>query len=277
MKETLIRFTKMSGAGNDFIVMDNRDGRLPEPLENLAGAMCPRRTAVGADGLIVVEPPKGDEDFSMRYYNADGTEADLCGNGARCVARFAHELSIASSLMSFSSPAGRHRATVEESGVRVGMPAPEGLGARVEVTVGGERATALYLVVGVPHAVVFHDDVGSLDVEAEGRRIRSDKAFEPEGANVDFAQVAGESSLRIRTYERGVEAETLACGTGAVASAVAACSEGFVKMPVAVRTWGGELLRVHSAGPEGGFDELELEGPAIAVYDGAFAYRVCGP
>ena len=277
MTEVAIRFTKMSGAGNDFIVIDDRAGRLPEPLEALARAMCPRRTAVGADGLIVVEGPKGDEDFSMRYYNADGTEADLCGNGARCAALFAHELGFASGAMRFSTRAGLHDAVVTGDGVRVTMPAPRDVPQSIEVPLGAGRVRALYLVIGVPHTVVFHPDVGSVDVAGEGRRIRGDPSAGPAGANVDFVQVVGERRIRMRTYERGVEAETLACGTGSVASAVAACAEGLVSAPVEVETASGEVLRVHGADGAGGFKDLELEGPAAIVYDGVYAYRVCNP
>ena len=275
MKEYVIRFTKMSGAGNDFVVIDNRKGLLPEPLEALSRAMCRRRRSVGADGLIVVGNPQGDEDFSMRYYNADGSEADLCGNGARCVAAFAHGLCIASREMRFTSRAGVHDAVVTEGGVSVTMPAPPGEPKEIEVPFGGGTAKALYVVVGVPHAVLFHDDVDSIDVEIEGRRIRGDVAVGEAGANVDFIQKTGERRIRMRTYERGVEAETLACGTGATASAVAACAKGLVSAPVEVETSGGDVLTVQGAGGPFGRAELRLEGPATVVYDGVYGYHVC--
>lgn len=272
MTEVLIRFTKMSGAGNDFVVIDNRGGSLPEPLEAVARAMCERKRSVGADGLIVVEAPSGQEDFSMRYYNADGSEADLCGNGARCVAAFAHGLCIAKRAMRFTSRAGLHSATVGETGVSVTMPAPAEPPRAVEVPLGSGRAGALYLVVGVPHAVIFNDDVDSVDLAAEGKRIRFDDAVGRDGANVDFVQVTGANRIRMRTYERGVEAETLACGTGAVASAVAACSKGLVTPPVEVETSGGDVLRVHGAD---GASELRLEGPTEVIYDGVYGYQIC--
>jgi diaminopimelate epimerase len=272
-----IRFTKMSGAGNDFVVIDDRDERLGVGPEGLARAVCPRRTSVGADGLIVVGPPNGDEDFSMRYYNADGSEADLCGNGARCVARFAHGLSFASRVMRFSSRAGLHGAEITDAGVSVTMPAPPAAPRAIEVPLGGERVGAFYVVVGVPHVVVFRRDVSAVDVAADGARIRRDGAAGPTGANVDFVQLLSGGRIRMRTYERGVEAETLACGTGAVASAVAACSRGVVSSPVEVETASGDTLTVHGADGAERYKDLALEGPAVVVYDGVYAYEVCEP
>ena len=156
---SLVNFTKMSGAGNDFVVIDNRSRFLPEPLERLARAMCPRKKAVGADGLIVVEVPFGPEDFSMRYYNSDGSEADLCGNGARCVAVFARLKGIAGETMRFTSRAGPHTAVMTEVGARVSMPAPTDGPRRVEVQLGSGRLKAIFVVVGVPHVVIFHEFV----------------------------------------------------------------------------------------------------------------------
>ncbi len=275
MTRTAIRFTKMSGSGNDFIVIDDREGRLPVAPEELARAMCPRRTAVGADGLIVVRRPEGDEDFSMRYYNADGSEADLCGNGARCVALFAHGLTFASRVMRFSSRAGLHQATVTDAGVSVSMPAPAAAPKAVEVTLGRERAGAFHVVAGVPHVVVVVGDVSAADVAGDGARIRTGAGAGPSGANVDFVQIVGERRIRMRTYERGVEGETLACGTGAVASAIVACSQGMVSSPVQVETAGGDVLTVHGADGAGGFGNLALEGPAAVVYDGVYEYEAC--
>lgn len=270
--ETLIRFTKMSGAGNDFVVIDNRSGTIPEPVEKVAAAMCERRRGVGADGLILIERAKGGEHFSMRYYNADGGEADLCGNGARCVAHFAHESGIAPREMRFSSRAGLHDAAVSDSGVSVTLPRPVEPPREIDVPLGAGRARALFLVVGVPHAVMFQTDVRGLDVASEGKRIRFDAAVGAHGANANFVQVTGANRILLRTYERGVENETLACGTGATASAIAACSEGLVKSPVEVETSGGDLLRVHGADGAG---ELRLEGPAEVIYDGVYGYRAC--
>jgi diaminopimelate epimerase len=270
--EKLIRFTKMSGAGNDFVVVDNRGGSMPEPIADVVRVMCERRRGVGADGLILVESPKGIEHFFMRYYNADGGEADLCGNGARCVARFAHALGIAPREMSFTSRAGEHAATVSDDGVSVTMPRPSAPPKEIEVPLGSGRSRAIRLTVGVPHAVVFVPDVRAVDAAAEGRRIRFDPAVGEEGANANFVSVTGENRILLRTYERGVENETLACGTGATASAIAACSQGLVKAPVEVKTFGGDVLRIHGAD---GVGELRLEGPAEVVYEGVYGYRYC--
>jgi len=263
-----IHFTKMSGAGNDFIVIDNRSRYLPEPMGDLAQAMCPRKTAVGADGLITVEAPLGPEDFSMRYYNSDGSEADLCGNGARCVAVFAWSRGIAGNEMRFSSQAGLHTATVIQGGAKVDMPDPTDGPRELQVPFADGWRRAIYVILGVPHVIVFDDDPDALDLPLHGRRIRNDLSLGPEGANVDFVKVMSESRLKMRTYERGVEAETLACGTGAVASAIAACAEGFSSMPIEIQTAGGDVLRVHGEHGGAGFTRLELEGPAGIVYEG---------
>jgi diaminopimelate epimerase len=266
-----IHFTKMSGAGNDFVVIDNRSRYVRGAIEDLARAMCPRKKAVGADGLIIVEVPLGPEDFSMRYYNSDGSEADLCGNGARCVAVFAHARGIAGDTMSFSSAAGLHTAVVTEGGARVSMPDPVDGPREVRVPFGDDRRRALFLIVGVPHVIVFDDDPGALKVDQYGPPIRNEASLGPQGANVDFVKLVAVNRLRMRTYERGVEAETLACGTGAVASAVAACAEGLTSLPVEIETAGGDVLRVHGhMGPEGPM-RLELEGPACVVYEGRWA------
>jgi diaminopimelate epimerase len=270
--ETLVRFTKMSGAGNDFVVIDNRGGSMPESIGDVVKAICERRRGVGADGLILIEPARGGEHFSMRYYNADGGEADLCGNGARCVAHFAHALGIAPRKMRFTSRAGTHEATVSDEGVSVTMPRPPEAPREIQVPFAGGRARALFLVVGVPHAVVFHDDVRSVDVDGDGRKVRFDPAVGESGANANFVQKTGENRILVRTYERGVENETLACGTGATASAIAACAEGLVKSPVEIETTGRDILRVHGADGSG---ELRLEGPAEVVFDGVYGYRCC--
>jgi diaminopimelate epimerase len=270
--EKLIRFTKMSGAGNDFVVIDNWSGGMPGPIDRVVRAMCDRRRGVGADGLILIEKPRGLEHFFMRYFNSDGGEADLCGNGARCVAHFAHALGIAPPEVRFSSRAGEHQALVSDDGVSVTMPAPPETPKRIEVPLGGGRARAVLLTVGVPHAVMFVDDVNNVDVRSEGKAIRLDPSVGSQGANANFVQVAGENSILLRTYERGVENETLACGTGATASAIAACSEGRTKSPVEVETAGGDILRIHGADGKG---ELKLEGPAEVVFDGVYGYRCC--
>lgn len=272
MTETLIRFTKMSGAGNDFVVIDNRSSSVPEPISEVVRSMCERRRGVGADGLILVETPKGDEHFYMRYYNSDGGEADLCGNGARCVAHFAHALGLAPQRMLFVSRAGRHEAEVSDEAVSVTMPRPHEAPRNIEVPFESGRTRVTFLTVGVPHVVVFCEDVKRVNVDGEGKRIRFDAAVGQDGANANFVQVEGDDRILLRTYERGVENETLACGTGATASAIAACAEGLVKSPVAVETTGGDILRVHGAD---GVGELRLEGPAEVVFDGVYGYRRC--
>jgi diaminopimelate epimerase len=173
--------------------------------------------------------------------------------------------------MTFSSGAGLHTAAVTEDGARVSMPKPVDGPREVRVPFEDGRRAAAYVIVGVPHAILFDENPDALDLAFHGSRIRNEPSLGPMGANVDFVKVVSGNRLRVRTYERGVEAETLACGTGAVASAVVACVEGLTSMPVEIETAGGDVLRVHGVKTEDGFDKLELEGPACVVYEGRWA------
>lgn len=246
-----VRFTKMSGSGNDFIVIDNREGAFPdEGRDDVVRRLCRRRFSIGADGVVVIERPTSALAlFRWRYYNADGSEGDLCGNGAMCGARFAFLHGIAPAHCSFETPAGLIEASVEPDSRRVHLrmvdPGSVNLGCAIEVL--GRRMTVHTLTVGVPHAVVMTGDVDASAPGTEfltiGRAIRSHPLF-PQGTNVNLVAKTGPNTLRMRTYERGVEDETLACGTGAVASAVIATALGFVESPVTVMTTGGLPLTV---------------------------------
>jgi len=261
-----LRFTKMCGCGNDFIVVDNRDGVLEQDAAEFARVHCERRRGVGADGLILIEPSE-DADFRIRFFNADGSEAEMCGNGARCVVRFAARHRIAPLPMSFETVAGTMEADMEGENVTLVMRDVATPSEPVELDVEGQALTVHPIEAGVPHAIVFVDDVEAVDVEKLGRAIRTHPAFEPRGTNVDFVQLLGPASIRIRTYERGVEGETLACGTGAVGSAVVShLRKDAGGPPLDVQVQGG-LLTVDFTASEGGLGDVRLIGDAVFVYD----------
>ncbi len=227
-----VSFIKMSGAGNDFVVIDNRQGRIPEDgRRDWIARICARRVSVGADGALLVEPARAGADLRMRDYNSDGGEAESCGNGARCIARFAHRAGAAPAKMRFETMAGPYTAEVFADGqVEIGMTDAFDLRRGLALALGGGLGEVRidHLNTGVPHAVAWVEDVEAVDVEALGRAIRFHDSLKPAGANANFAQKTGESSLTVRTYERGVEGETLACGTGCVASAALGALAGLV-------------------------------------------------
>ncbi len=263
-----LSFWKMSGSGNDFILVDNRRGVVAAGAgADLARRLCARGFSVGADGLILVERSR-EADFSWRFYNADGSEAAMCGNGGRCAARFAFLKGIAAARMCFMTGAGLIHAEVRGDRVKLQLPLPSGFRERVAVEVDGRSLDPGFLVVGVPHAVVQAAALEQTPVAAWGRALRHDPAFGPAGANVNFFRVEGPRRLRVRTYERGVEAETMACGTGSVATALVAAAAGLVKSPVTVTTSGGEELLVHFRRRGGEFGEVFLEGKADVVFEG---------
>jgi len=263
-----ITFWKMSGSGNDFIVVDNRRGAVAAADgPALARRLCQRGFSVGADGLILIERSR-EADFSWRFYNADGSEAAMCGNGGRCAARFAFLKGIAPARMRFVTGAGQISAEVKGARVKLQLPLPSGYREQVPVAVAGCRLEPGFLVVGVPHAVVKAEALEETPVAEWGRALRHDPAFGPAGTNVNFFRVEGPRRLRVRTYERGVEAETMACGTGSVATALVAAAGGLVKSPVTVTTSGGEELIVHFRRRGGEYGEVFLEGRADVVYEG---------
>jgi len=263
-----IAFWKMSGAGNDFIIIDHRRPVIrPEQMAEFARLLCRRKFSVGADGLFLIEPSDR-ADFKWRFFNADGSEAEMCGNGARCVARFAYMQGIAAAKMRFETLAGIVDAKVTDTQVTVRMTPPHSFRFDRQLEVAGQMLTVHSVDTGVPHAVLFVDDIDAADVVGLGRQIRRHPAFAPAGANVNFV-VAAAGGLRVRTYERGVEDETMACGTGAAAAAVIAAAKGCVDSPVEVLTSGGVALTVYCNGKEGKeADHVLLKGPAHLIYTG---------
>jgi len=267
-----IRFTKMNGAGNDFVVLDNRTRSLS--LDGAAIArLCDRHRGIGADGLLVVEPADGAADFRMRYYNSDGGEAEMCGNGARCFARFAARLMPEKPLsVSFETQAGLITAVLDGELVALEMGRPQDHRAGQALTLGDSKHHVHFINTGVPHAVVFVPDVEKIDVRALGSALRWHEAFSPKGTNANFAQVLASDSLVLRTYERGVEGETLACGTGVCATALLHAVETGASSPIHVRVRGGDTLRVDfHKNPDGTFASARLTGPADFVFEGTIS------
>ena len=272
-----LSFTKMNGAGNDFVVVDNRALQYSWTREVVAH-LCDRHRGVGADGLLAVEPAAdAGVDFTMRYFNSDGGEAEMCGNGARCFARFAAGLfPVPPSQVRFQTLAGPIGAALLSDGtVELAMSDPHSYAAPVSLDVESPFRQALtvhFLNTGVPHAVVFLDSPDALestDVLQLGRALRRHEHFAPAGTNVNFVAVTGKNSLRIRTYERGVEAETLACGTGVVASALLHQKSTNSQDAVQVQVRGGDIMQVRFARTAAGdFREVFLRGPADVTFRG---------
>lgn len=266
-----VPFTKMSGVGNDFILVDNRAGILQEAgLQEFARRVCTRRMSLGGDELMVIEPPTAGGDFSMRTFNPDGGEVKMCGNASRCVARYAYAHGIAGARMTIDTLGGPVYAWVEGEEVRVKLQLTSPIELDHALTVHGEHHIAHTVQVsGAPHAVVYLRDVGRASGEAIhrlGAAIRHHAHF-PQGINVNFVQVIDRHTLWQRTFERGVEGETLACGTGAIASSVVSSLRGQVDTPVRLRVLGGEL-NVSFRHEGDAFDELFLGGGARFVAEG---------
>ncbi|MFU8893523.1 MAG: diaminopimelate epimerase [Luteolibacter sp.] len=268
----LLRFYKMNGAGNDFIVIDNRDLSIKLDGRTIE-ALCDRHRGIGADGLLAVEPAEAGADFRFRYYNADGGEAEMCGNGARCFGRFtAHLGDGVAERVSFETIAGILTAEMAGDGVRIAMSDPVALEMETGAGVAGLGEPVHFVNTGVPHAVVFVADEATfdeLDVHGLGRALRNHPRFAPAGTNVNFARVVGKSHIAIRTYERGVEAETLACGTGMVACAILHHKLTGDPSPIEVDVAGGDTLEIgFVVNEDGGFREVTLTGPADFVFEG---------
>ena len=264
-----LEFYKMSGHGNDFILVDNWEGQVGEAdMAGLAKAVCRRKVSVGADGMVFVMPGPDEVDFAWRFFNSDGSEAEMCGNAGRCVARFAYLTSIAPKDMSFMTLAGIINATVLPDSVKIQMtpPGPPELDCMIDVD--GRETQYCFINTGVPHTVVWVDDVDAVEVAEMGRSIRFHPQFKPAGTNVNFVQHLDDNRLSVRTYERGVEDETLACGTGVIASVLLSALKGQVKSPVRALTRGGEELLVHFTQSGGEFKDVFLEGPVRVVYIG---------
>lgn len=254
-----INFSKYQGTGNDFILIDDRDGAFPQDNQAFIGRLCYRRFGIGADGLILLQSDP-DYDFRMVYFNADGAEGSMCGNGGRCIVRFAHDLGLFERETRFVAVDGEHTGVMSQEDISLKMSDVSGIEKRGGLT---------FVDTGSPHVVRFVDDLESLDVVAEGRVIRYDAAF-PGGTNVNFAQVLDTTTVFVRTYERGVEDETYSCGTGVTAVALVANQQLSMPDPVLIQTAGGNLRVSFNVLTYGGqFSDIYLAGPAKRVFAGS--------
>jgi len=263
-----IAFWKMNGSGNDFILIDNRERKIAEnDMMRLAEKVCRRRESIGADGAIfVIDSDR--YDFAWRFFNADGSEAEMCGNGGRCVARFANLNGIAGKRMTFETLAGPISAEVKDRIVKLLMPVPSDLKTDIGISSEPGWLSADFINTGVPHVVVQVEGLRDHPVFEQGRAIRYHSMFSPAGTNANFIKVKGPDSIELRTYERGVEDETLACGTGAIASALIANVRGMVSSPVRVATQGGEELKIYFHKDGNSYDKVWLEGNTSIVCKG---------
>jgi diaminopimelate epimerase len=263
-----IPFFKMHGGGNDFVLIDHRARFIPEAEQPaLARRLCHRQVGVGADGLILIEASAAAH-FRWRFYNADGSEPEMCGNGGRCAARFAVLSGMAPETLSFETGAGVIHAEVRDRRVKLALTGVGDFQLNQTIPLEEANVTGHFVRVGVPHLVVPVDDLEAAPVTEWGRLLRFHPMFQPAGANVSFVRFTGPKNLSIRTYERGVEDETLACGTGSVAAALVGACLGRLSSPVQVLTRGGEILTVFFRPQSGACSEVYLEGDALVVYQG---------
>jgi len=253
-----LTFYKYQGTGNDFVMIDNRDLSFPKKNVKLINHLCDRRFGIGADGLILLDPSET-EDFKMIYYNADGNESTMCGNGGRCLVAFAKDLGVINSSTTFDAIDGIHHATIENDLVNLQM---------IDVNHINEHQSYTFLNTGSPHHVEFVEDVKGIDIKEDGSRIRYGAPYYQEGTNVNFAQQIKEDTFTVRTYERGVEDETFACGTGVTAVAIAAHKTNITKSnTIKLHVLGG-LLEVSFNSNTDNYTGVYLKGPAKLVFEG---------
>jgi diaminopimelate epimerase len=264
----MLRFTKMNGAGNDFILIDNRAGDIHLDRGQIA-RLCDRHRGIGADGVLLLEEPSNHADFRMRYFNADGGEAEMCGNGARCFARFAKTVAGSRDKILFETPAGIIGAQLHGDLVTLNMGDPTDLQMNVRLQIENEEALVHYVNTGVPHVVIHVSRIDVVDVRSKGKKIRQHDMFSPKGANVNFLEKRGPKEIAIRTYERGVEDETLACGTGVVASALILAAMENLSGSISVLVRSGNKLQVGFDRIGGQFRNVTLTGPAEFVFEGS--------
>jgi len=265
----LLGFTKMNGAGNDFILFDNRDGKIKLSREQVV-RLCDRQRGVGADGVLLLIPcVSGKADWAWEFYNSDGSTGEMCGNGARCFARFVQKQTGNPRDFTFETEAGVISARFHDELVTINLTPPKGL--RLSEKLGLSTGPQLlhFLNTGVPHTVLFVPDADKAMVQQLGPEVRRHPYFAPRGTNVNFVQVLGPNHIRVRTFERGVEGETLACGTGVTASALIASRIHHFHSPVKVRVQGGDELEVSFQEEDGAFIEVSLTGPAEFVFNGS--------
>jgi len=251
-----IRFTKYQSTGNDFVLIDNREGKFPVDNTALIHKLCDRKFGVGADGLILLETSEI-ADFTMRYYNADGSLGSFCGNGSRAVVSFAQSLGIIEDKTSFEAYDGLHEAIITRNLIQIKM---------ADVQNGRVLLNGTFIDTGSPHYIEFVEALNNIDVVQQGRAVRNSAIFEPNGSNINYVEKTGKRQIRVRTYERGVENETLSCGTGVTAAAIVAANAGMGNN-IAISTLGGDL-QVWFEKNDHGYHNIWLEGPTEMVFSG---------
>ncbi|MEY3412810.1 MAG: hypothetical protein RIQ70_1499 [Bacteroidota bacterium] len=252
-----LHFYKYQGTGNDFVILDNRQGIFDASRTDLIKQICDRRFGVGADGFMLLENTPG-YDFKMVYFNADGNESTMCGNGGRCLVAFAHKMGVFEKDTRFLAIDGEHWANIQDGIVHLKM---------IDIAQVEQNETFCWLNTGSPHYVKFVKNIADYPVFEEGKSIRYNDRFKAEGTNVNFAEKIADNEIFVRTYERGVEDETYSCGTGVTAAALVASLKGFTS-PVKIKTLGGNLSIGFKANTSGGFEEVYLNGPAELVFEG---------
>lgn len=256
-------FYKYQGTGNDFVIIDNRDLSFPRENTKLVNFLCDRRFGVGADGLMLLNP-SDKYDFTMIYYNSDGTESTMCGNGGRCLVAFAHKLGVFDTQTTFDAVDGLHYADYSDGITNLQM---------IDVDDINIQKKYCFLNTGSPHHVQMVENIGEYDVRNNGAEIRYGAPYFEEGTNVNFVESIGNNAFRVRTYERGVEDETLACGTGVTAVAIAMFEQKqttLTKIPLKVE---GGNLEVSFEPTENGYKNVFLKGPATFVFKGKINYN----
>jgi len=259
-----LTFYKYQGAGNDFIIIDNRKNILDPTDRERIKQICDRRFGIGADGLMMLYDHK-EVDFEMKYFNSDGYEGTMCGNGGRCIVMFAKKIKLIKQNARFVTNDGVHTAEITDTTVRLRMN---------DINTIRKLRDSYFINTGSPHYVTFTNDVDNIDIFNEGRKMRNNQQFKPHGTNVNFVEVQ-KDGLSLRTYERGVENETLSCGTGAVAAAIISVYSGQIDSNnVQVKTRGGIMNVGFSRTNKGGFSDIILEGPAVFVFEGVINYEL---
>ncbi|TAE13338.1 MAG: diaminopimelate epimerase [Bacteroidetes bacterium] len=254
----MISFFKYQGTGNDFVMIDDRSMSFPAQDRAYIARLCDRRFGVGADGLILIQHAEG-YDFRMVYFNADGGEGSMCGNGGRCTVRFAQQLGIIETQTRFIAVDGEHEARIEGERIYLKMQDVQDIEPTSEY---------IFLNTGSPHTVTFVRDLANFDVTTAGKAIRYNARFAEKGTNVNFVEKVGEQTIFVRTYERGVEAETYSCGTGVTACALVSCLQQGIASPINIKTLGGDLQVSFESAGKSGFRNIYLAGPAEKVFEG---------
>ena len=258
-----INFYKYQGTGNDFVIIDNRDGNFDSNNVELVSFLCHRRMGIGADGLMLLENhPDANVDFTMRYYNSDGNEASMCGNGGRCIAAFAVHINAVKTPAKFYFEAvdGMHVAKYDNGIVSLQMS---------DVAKIDNGTNHYFLDTGSPHYVAHQSNIDAIDLVSEGREIRYSEAFKPGGTNVNFVEEIASDHIKVRTYERGVEDETYSCGTGVVASAISTFVKNNECKEFNIDVKGGKLQVWFDGDAKSGFKNIWLTGPATFVFKGS--------